>query len=98
MIVRSSFRIRIVRRYILETVSCRLLLGWQGWNLKLEKIGPNFSSCNANKVCLQKSSTNVISKNRDEFYLTIFVITLQEHFVYGSKHYVMTDQVRFLGR
>ena len=40
----------------------------------------------------------VISKNRDEFYLTIFVITLQEHFVYGSKHYVMTDQVRFLGR
>ena len=40
----------------------------------------------------------VISKNRDEFYLTIFVITLQEHFVYGSKHYVMTDQVRFLGK
>ena len=34
----------------------------------------------------------------DEFYLTIFVITLQEHFVYGSKHYVMTDQVRFLGK
>ena len=74
-----------LRLYLgIETVSCRLLLRmWQWWIwIKTWESSANFfkrPACKKFMVCASWWN-----------FFEIFFITLQEHFVYGKRHWVMT--------